>query len=274
MLRENCSYTDCVWHKDGCFNPFPNCCYMIKKSIPTDEPDGIKEEIREKVKDSAAWLADVLPAMSVNMNEIRKRRLICQLEELAGINKHLNSQITEDEPERVEGETKQDRVRRLAGRIAKDLGNCLFCDYGTNWSWDKLCSVLEDMKTLANAKGQPIKFPADEPTTYDPNPDPKGFTTTELLRLKERLEASTKCQSCGREIKQFMLTENGLKPYCPNCWKVPADEPREHKMSAQEIKEVADLILKDDTTRRATKRHNLLLIGELADILLRSENET
>ena len=69
-----------------------------------------------------------------------------------------------DEPERVEGETKQDRVRRLAGRIAKDLSSCLFCDYGTDWTWDKLCSVLEDMKILANAKGQPIKFQADEPT--------------------------------------------------------------------------------------------------------------
>ena len=56
-------------------------------------------------------------------------------------------------PERLEGETKQDRVRRLASQIAKDLHNCLFCDYGTGWSWDKLCSVLEDMKTLANAKG-------------------------------------------------------------------------------------------------------------------------
>ncbi len=116
--------------------------------------------------------------------------------------------IPVEEPERVEGETKQDRVRRLAGRIAKDLGNCLFCDYGTNWSWDKLNSVLEDMKTLANAEGQPIKIQGEE-----------------------------------------------------------------HKMSAQEIKEVADLILKDDMTRRATKRHNLFLIGQIADILSRSENE-
>lgn len=86
--------------------------------------------------------------------EKKREQLLKEHSELLeAYKKRLTKWIKTPMPTFLAGETRQDRVRRLAGLMIKDLKNGLFCDfYGTSWSWDKLGSVIRDMETLANTK--------------------------------------------------------------------------------------------------------------------------
>ncbi len=50
-------------------------------------------------------------------------------------------------------------------------------------------------------------------------------TRLHTLEIKPVLvDIITRCPFCHRDIKSYMVTKKGLKPYCPGCWDVEKQE--------------------------------------------------